>query len=161
MHFDFSTVEDDQSYTSVPEGTYVCRVAEVRVRESRDGSERWSLRLDVDEGDWAGRCAAWDSVTWSERGVHRVKSVLRALGFEVSGVVDVDPNDLVGVRTRVELVTERWENPVTGVREERRRVPYNGYASLEDHGEVLATGQSRQAESSTHGTDRTNDELAF
>jgi len=161
MQFDFSSVEDEQSFTSVPEGVYVCKVTEVRVGESRDGSERWSLRLDVAEGDWAGRLAAWDGLTWSERGVHRVKKVLEAFGFEVSGAVDVDPDDLLGLTAAVQLETERWENPVTGVRQERRRVPYLGYASLEDHGAVLASGQGRQAESDAHGTDGTNDELAF
>lgn len=161
MQHDFSTIEDEQSYTSVPEGTYICKITDVRVRDSRDGSERWSVRLDVDEGDWAGRLAAWDSVTWSERGMHRVKAVLAALGFDVGGVVDVQPNDLLGLRACVQLDTEHWENPATGVRVERRRVPYQGYRSLGDSGVALAAGQGRQAESSAHGTDGTNNGLAF
>ena len=57
MRYDFSTVEDKDSFVSVPEGMHICRVAEVRQGQSRDGSEPWSLRLEVAEGELAGRTA--------------------------------------------------------------------------------------------------------
>src|SRR6185436_20685919 len=97
MRFDFRSVEDVDSYVSVPEGIYHCRVAEVREGKARDGSVRWSLRLEVVDGDWAGRTAAWDSLTWSERGVYRVKKAFEALGLDVSGEVEVEAQDLVNL----------------------------------------------------------------
>ena len=57
MRFDFSQIEDVESFVSIPEGTYLCRVAEVRAGVTRDGSVRWSLRLEVAEGEYAGRTA--------------------------------------------------------------------------------------------------------
>jgi hypothetical protein len=127
MRFDFSKVDDTRSFVSVPEGSYVCRIAEVRQRASRDGSPRWSYRLEVVEGEYSGRTAAWDSITWSDRGIVRVKLVLGALGFDTSGMLELDPNDLIDRKTRVSFLHEKQENAETGERVERLRVPYAGY----------------------------------
>jgi len=131
MRFDFSTVDDSRSFVSVPAGIYACRIAEVRPRLSRDGSPLWSYRLEVDEGEYVGRTAAWDSITWSDRGVARVKQVLAVLGFDTSGMLELEPRDLINRRTRVNFVLELVENPTTGERVERLRVPYAGYQPLQ------------------------------
>ena len=130
MRFDFSQVEDVESFVSIPEGSYPCRVAEVREGLARDGSVRWALRLEVLDGEYAGRTAGWDGLTWSDRGVLRVRRVLEVLGFEVSGEVDLQPADLVGRCVRAEFVAEEREDPLTGRRTARLRVPYAGYATL-------------------------------
>lgn len=128
MQFDFSQLEDGESFISVPEGTYLCRVAEVREGLARDGSARWGYRLEVAEGEYAGRTAAWDAITWSDRGIHRVKRVLSALGVDTSGPVEIEAADLVGLRAFATLEPEEREDPVTGRRQIRLRVPYAGYA---------------------------------
>jgi hypothetical protein len=131
MRFDFSRVEDIESFVSVPEGTYVCRVADVREGLSRDGSIRWSLRLEVAEGEYAGRTAGWDGLTWSDRGIHRVKRVLQVLGLDVSGELELQPSDLIGLRIRAVFESEEREDSATGVRTLRLRVPYLGYSPAE------------------------------
>ena len=127
MLMDFSGIEDVESFVSVPEGTYVCRVAEVREGTTREGSLRWALRLEVADGEYAGRTAAWDGLIWSERGLPRVKRVLQRFGFDVSGRLEIGSSDLVDRRIRVQLVTEEREDPQTGQRTVRLRVPYLGY----------------------------------
>lgn len=127
MHYDFSQIDETESFLTLPPGTYLCRVAEVREGLSRDGSTRWSLRLEVCEGEFVGRTAAWDGLTWSERGIRRVKMVLRALGIEVDGPVDIESGQLVGRRVHAELREERWEDPNTGRSQLRMEVPYAGY----------------------------------
>ena len=131
MQFDFSTVEEETIFAVLPEGVHLCRVGEVRAGTSRDGSARWSLRLDAVEGEHAGRTAAWDSITWSERGVHRVRHVLAGLGFDVGGVVEIEPEDLIGRVARVSLVLEERDDPVRGGRVVRLRVPYLGYEAAD------------------------------
>jgi Protein of unknown function (DUF669) len=131
MRYDFSSVDDVESFVSVPEGLYRCRIAEVRERPARDGSVRWSFRLEVLDGEWAGRTAAWDSVTWSERGIFRVKKVLEALNLDVSGELELEPGDLVNLQALVKVVPEDREDPTTGRRQIRNRVPYLGYAHVD------------------------------
>jgi len=130
MHYDFSQVEDTQSFVSIPEGTYECRIAEVREGLSRDGSVRWSFRLEVLRGEYAGRTAGWDALTWSERGIARVKRTLACFGLDVSGEIDLESSDLVGLGARASFEFEEREDPQTGRRVVRLRVPYAGYAPL-------------------------------
>jgi hypothetical protein len=132
MRFDFSQVQDIESFVSIPEGSYACRVAEVREGLARDGSVRWSLRLEVLDGEYAGRTAGWDGLTWSDRGVLRVQRVLEALGFAVSGEVDIQPTELLGRQVRAAFVAEEREDPLSGRRTVRLRVPYSGYTPLDE-----------------------------
>lgn len=134
MRYDFSDVEDADSFVSVPEGEYVCRVTEVREGQSREGAPRWNLRLEVIEGEWAGRTAAWDSLTWSQRGIHRVKLVLTALGLDTRGELEIDSQELVGLEAHVRLMLEEREDPLTGRRQMRLRVPYQGYRPRSEAG---------------------------
>lgn len=145
MRFDFSQVEDFESYVSVPAGTYVCRIAEVREGLARDGSVRWGFRLEVGDGEYAGRTAAWDSLTWSDRGIYRVKRVLAAFGIDTRGVVDLQPSDLMGLMTVAVLEPEEREDPLTGRRQVRLRVPYAGYTPLSNGVESVREREPRAA----------------
>jgi hypothetical protein len=129
MKLDFSSVDDLESFVSIPEGTYLCRIVDVREGTTREGSPRWALRLEVVEGEYAGRTAAWDGLVFSERGLPRVKQILARLGFDVQGTLELSPADLLDLRATVQFVTEEREDPLTGKRIVRLRVPYTGYES--------------------------------
>lgn len=139
---DFSNVDDTRDYASVPVGEYECRVAEVREREARDGSTRWGLRLEIVSGIYAGRTAAWDSLTFSERGLGRVKHVLATLGLDVDGLDEVQPNEIVGARARVVLEEEEYEAS-DGGRVRSLRVPYRGWSAPTANGaETAPSGEA-------------------
>lgn len=127
MQVDFSQIQDVTSFVSIPEGTYLCKIAEVREQVTRDGSARWAIRLEVVDGEYAGRTAGWDGLNWSERGLPRVKHVLAKLGFEVDGSLELAPNELIGRTVRAIFQEEEREDPLTGSRIVRLRVPYMGY----------------------------------
>ncbi len=154
MRFDFDSIDEVDSFAIVPEGIYEVRVGEVREGHSRDGSTRWSMRLEVAEGDLAGRTAAWDSLTWSERGVHRVQQVLLALGLDATGEIEIEKEDLIGLQARVQLILEESEDGLTGRRRVRLRVPYHGFARSQSpaasNGNIDDPGSN--GESCTHGT---------
>jgi len=143
MRFDFSSVDDVESFVSVPPGTHSVRIADVRPGRSRDGSVRWTFRLEVLDGDYAGRTAAWDSLTWSERGVFRVKKVLEAFGLDVSGELEIETHDLVNLQARAQVMPEEREDPLTGRRQVRMRVPYLGYAPITKAGERAFEAEGR------------------
>lgn len=168
MRFDFSSVEDIESYVSVPEGVHDVRIAEVREGRARDGSVRWTFRLEVLDGDYAGRTAAWDSLTWSERGVFRIKKVLDAFGLDVRGELEIDSRDLVNLQARAQVVPEEREDPMTGRRQVRMRVPYLGYTRIERNGthvngaeaQAAVDGRGVRGEPDVHVEERDED-LAF
>lgn len=131
MQVDFSEIQDVESYVTVPAGVYVCRVAEIREGATRDGHPRWAMRLEVADGDYAGRTAGWDGLSWTDRGLPRVKGILARFGFDVSGMLDLRPDDLIGRRARVQFITETRED-ATGKQVARLRVPFLGYAAVEE-----------------------------
>ena len=128
MDVDFSQIEDIEDYLSVPEGHYRVRVAEVREGWTRDGEVRWAYRLEVTRGEYAGRTAAWDGVSFGERGLKRAKFVLSALGFDTSGRLEFEAPDLVGREVWVEVTAEDRTDPTTGQRAIRPRIPFAGYS---------------------------------
>ena len=134
MKLDFTMIEDVESFVSVPEGTYDCKVSEVRLGITRDGSPRWAMRLEVTDGEYAGRTAAWDALVFSERGLPRVKLVLQCFGLDVTGTLEIEPNDLVGLHARAQCMVEDYEDRLTGRRLTRLRVPYMGYEQTNGNG---------------------------
>ena len=73
MEIDFDAKEAISDFISVPAGTYLCRIAEIRTGSTRAGDERWSIRLVVAEGMHVGKQAAWDSLVFSVRGRARAR----------------------------------------------------------------------------------------
>lgn len=132
MRYDFGSVANVEVYAAIPAGTYVCRVVNAVERVARDGSPRWNLRFDVAEGEFAGRLAGWDSLTWSPRGIHRVQLVLSALGVDARGEVELDASELVGRTARMRWELEEREDTVSGKRTVRLSVPYSGYEALDE-----------------------------
>ncbi|QDU65710.1 DUF669 domain-containing protein [Engelhardtia mirabilis] len=132
MEVDFSEVEEVENYQSVPDGRYLCRVAEVRQGWTQAGDERWTFRLEVVEGDFAGKTAAWDGVSWGERGRRRAKHVLGSMGFDVAGRIALDAGDLIDRQARVTVIAEERVDAQSGVKQVRPRVPFQGYEPVDE-----------------------------
>lgn len=128
MRHDFTGVTETEDFASLPQGWYSVKIEEVREGRTRDGNQRWGLKLAVDGGVFSGRLAAWDGIVWSDRGSPRAKRLLESMGINADGVVNLEPKDLLGRILDVELVLEEWENPMTGRRQRRNVVPYDGFA---------------------------------
>jgi uncharacterized protein DUF669 len=126
MRIDLTDVNDDVEVLTVPEGVYDVRIVDVRLGHTRDGSERWALRLEVVGGDWAGKNAGWDGLIWSDRGKPRVKRVLTALGYPPDREFDLEPDELIGRQGRVQVLHEEYEN-AAGVVTKHLNVPYEGW----------------------------------
>ncbi|HLQ37171.1 MAG TPA: DUF669 domain-containing protein [Planctomycetota bacterium] len=126
MEIDFDAVDHVSDFITVPPGTYLCRVGEVRPGTTRAGDERWSLRLVVAEGQHVGKQAAWDSLVFSVRGRARARQVFHALGLPAQGRVTVEPSDLEGRQALVEVRPVEYANP-SGEVVRRNEVPYDGF----------------------------------
>ena len=142
MEIDFDHQDQVSDFVTVPEGTYLCRVAEVRTGTTRAGDERWSLRLVVAEGQHVGKQAAWDGLVFSTRGRSRARMVLHALGLPSTGKVHIEPADLEGRSALVEVRPSEYESPAGSV-VRRNEVPYDGYRQAEEsaHSESARAGR--------------------
>lgn len=136
MEIDFDAKNQMSDFVTVPPGTYLCRIAEVRQGTTRAGDQRWSLRLVVAEGQHVGKQAAWDSLVFSSRGRARVRMVFLALGLPASGKVHIVPTDLEDRTVLVEVRPAEYQAP-SGETVRRNEVPYDGYRA--------ATGDAPQA----------------
>jgi hypothetical protein len=135
MELEFTNTEDITDFTSVPAGSYLCDISDVRPGTTRTGEERWSYRLVVREGEYAGRHAAYDALVFSERALPRVRRVFAALGLPTAGRVHVEPKDLEGKRAFVEVRPAEYKNDLGEVIR-RNEVPYAGYRAVPANGEI-------------------------
>ena len=131
MELDLDTADNVTDFISVPAGTYLCTVSEVREGKTRNGDARWSLGLTVAEGEYVGRFASFDSMVFSKRGLNRVRKVLAALGLPSKGRVDLDPKDLEGRKALVEVRPSEYMSP-NGDIIRQNEVPYDGYRAIPD-----------------------------
>lgn len=131
MKLDLDEADNVTDFISVPAGTYLCTISEVREGKTRNGDARWSLRLTVAEGEYAGRFASFDSLVFSKRGLNRVRKVLKALGLPSKGKVEITPKDLEGCKAFVEVRPSEYMAP-SGDTIRQNEVPYDGYRSVVD-----------------------------
>lgn len=138
MKVDLDDGDNVTDFISVPQGTYLCSISEVREGKTRNGDARWSLRLTVAEGEYTGRFASFDSLVFSKRGLNRVRKVLAALGLPSKGKVEITPKDLEGRQAFVEVRPSEYMTP-SGDTIRQNEVPYDGYRPMaeEQDGEEL------------------------
>lgn len=134
MEIDFDAADQVSDFVTVPAGTYLCRIAEIRRGVTRAGDERWSLRLVVAEGEHVGKQAAWDSLVFSTRGRARARLVLAALGLPASGRVSIEPADLQDRQALVTIRPTEYAN-TAGETVRGNEVPYDGYRPVPDEEE--------------------------
>lgn len=140
MEIDFDATDRRSDFVTVPAGTYLCRIAEIRPGSTRAGDERWSLRLVVAEGQHVGKQAAWDSLVFSTRGRARARMVLQALGLPASGKVQIEPGDLEGRTALVEVRPAEYQGQ-DGTMVRRNEVPYDGYRATPPESEAAGVGR--------------------
>ena len=121
---------DVDDFVVVEDGEYRMRVGEVRPVEGAAGREAWMLRLELVHGELAGRTAVLDWLNFTERGLRRVRMVLAALGFDVTGSLDVEPEELLGREAMVRVATQESRRESDGRLLRRSRVAYDGWESV-------------------------------
>lgn len=123
-YIDFDQVEDSD-WTPVPEGEYLCRLIRVQQRMTRHEDEQWVLSWQIQRGTYAGKKLR-DSLTFSAKGLSRVKLVYRRMGKDVAGERMLQPQDLLAGYAWVYAGMETYDGR-DGKTREANKVPYAGY----------------------------------
>ena len=139
--------------TALPADQYRCRVAAVEEASTQYGDEMWKLRLEVVEGEHAGRYL-FDNIAFSTKGLGRVKLVCSRLGIDVSGELDLTPDMLEGREVLVTAEIEDYED-AAGKTKQRNHVPFSGYERVE------GPEESCENESSEHENGEDEEGIPF
>jgi hypothetical protein len=133
MKIDFTGVEGQKAFEPIPSGKYVVEVADYREGVASESAKNpgaptisWQLTVESAlNGDTViehrgkeinveGR-VVWENMTLVQNSFWRLKAFLEACGFDVSGEVDFDPDDVVGSRLVVKVgIQQGKKNPQTG-----------------------------------------------
>ena len=130
MQINFDEIDSIGEYQPVPEGTYVCRVARVDEARSSRGDDMWKLRLEIEDGEHAGR-VIFDRLVFSPRAMPRVKRICQCLGVRVEGQLELTADMLVGRRCQVRVLVGDYIDQ-DGEARTNNTVPYDGYEAAPD-----------------------------
>lgn len=122
---DFNNVDDVQDFSPLPDGKYLCRVAEVEEAATQYGDEMWKLRFAVESGPHRGRYI-FDNMVFSDAAMKRVKLICSRLGLDISRELDITPALIKGRSCYVTVETEEYEDQ-EGNAKKRNVVPFAGY----------------------------------
>ncbi len=105
---DFSQVED---LKPIPEGVYLATVTAAKAGKSKAGNDKIDITWKVEEGEFEGR-NIFDTMTFTEKSMYRVKATLLGLGFDETFSGEIVPDDLVGKTASIVVTIEQNEGQV-------------------------------------------------
>ena len=141
---DFSKVDEVQNYSPLPDGRYLCRVAEVEQATTQHGDEMWKLRFLVEAGPHRGRYI-FDNMVFSEAAMKRVKLLCSRLDLNAAGELDLTPALIKGRTCYLTVETEEYEDG-EGMTKKRNVVPFAGYERADETGALGATKPSAMSD---------------
>jgi Protein of unknown function (DUF669) len=121
----FAGVDDVDDYSPIPDGSYLCRLAEIESDTTRNGDEMWKLRFAVESGPQAGRYI-FDNMVFSAAAMKRVKLICSRLGMDTGGELDLTTESIRGRRCVVTVQTEEYVDDQDQTKR-RNVVPFAGY----------------------------------
>ena len=141
---DFANIDDVQDFTPLPDGEYLCRLAEIEEASTYNGDELWKLKFEVTDGEFAGRYI-FDNMVFSEAALKRVKLICSRLGIDVSGEIDLTPSMLEGATCYITTEIEEYEDN-EGKIKRRNTVPFAGYEHIDSQEKETASSSELSEE---------------
>lgn len=152
MKLDFTNVEGQQTFEPIPAGKYVVEVTDYREGTASDTAKNpgaatvsWQLTVEsLINGDThltnregkeikvEGR-TVWENMTLVENSFWRLKAFLEACGFDVSGEIDFNPDQVVGSRLVAKVAIQRGRKGDDGTEYDPRN-QVKSWHSLSDEG---------------------------
>lgn len=104
LNLDFSSVP---SREALPEGVYELQIAAVTEKNSSTGNPMLAVEYDVLNVD--GNRKVFDNYVLIDKCLWKVKELFDALGIDTSEIVDIDPQELVGMTCKAKIIQEEYE----------------------------------------------------
>jgi len=122
---DFTNVSEIADFSPVPDGEYLCRLADIEQDLTRAGDEMWKLRWQVEGGEHDSRLL-FDNMVFSPKAMSRVKLICSSCGLDVSGELDLETSMLLNKRALISTYQEEYEDD-KGQSKVRNCIPFDGY----------------------------------
>lgn len=105
---DFTNVQGG-SFTPVPEGEYNVVLEKAEMKKAKtDGSDMISVTWSITDEEYENR-KLFENYSLKPQALWKLKNTLGALGFDVSGALEFDVEDLVGQEAVALVVIETYE----------------------------------------------------
>lgn len=133
MKIDFSGVQGQKTFEPIPPGKYIVEVADYREGVASENAKNagaptlsWQLNVESTangdtELEYRGNTinvenrVLWENMTLVENSLWRLKAFLEACGFDVSGEIDFDPDEVLNSRLVVKVgIQPARKNKETG-----------------------------------------------
>ncbi len=105
INVDFTNVQSQ--FEPIPPGTYEAEIVEASEKVSQNGSQMIELRLQVEHEGRQRKL--FFNLVFHENAMWKVKQIMKNLGFDVSGPLEINASDFVGLPCRVVVNNEQYE----------------------------------------------------
>lgn len=106
IKLDFSNVTGG-NFEPMPAGDYTLEIEKVESKVSKAGNNMLNITyVTVDEGEHKGN-KVFDLYVLTEKALWKLKDLFTAIGFDTDGLVDFDPEDLVGQTILANVIVEQ------------------------------------------------------
>lgn len=128
-----SQVEDAEDFTPLPDGEYLCSLEDVEETTTKErGDDLWRLKWRVEQEVGHGRII-FDQLVFSAGGLKRVKLVLKRLGFNVDGPLELSPEDFKGIEAHLTVRGKTYTRN-DGTTGHGNEVEFGGYRAADGTG---------------------------
>lgn len=151
MKIDFTNTEGQQTFEPIPAGKYLVEVTDYRSGNASDkaknpGADTISWELTVESTSTGetvvtdrngkdikveGR-KVWENMTIVESSFWRLKALLEACGFDVSGEIDFDPDEVLNSQLIVKVGIQKGRKNAETGEEYDPRNSVKSFHALED-----------------------------
>lgn len=143
LRIDFTDVEGQTEFKPVPPSKQNVRITdwdqgETGANSKNPGSPKLTLELTIEDGEYSGR-RIWDTFTFSEKVLWKIKGLLTAIGEDVSRpwtvaeILEAAP-DWVGKPLTVRLAVQNARRGEDGTEYQARNQVKNYYPAADDSG---------------------------
>lgn len=137
VKINFDDVPESQDWGPIPEGKYLCMVNSVEEKFTNNGDGMWVIELKiVEEGRQNGKTVR-DRIVFSERALPRARDFMEALGLDVRGEVEIDPDDIMDKVVVVDIIQEKYFSEKFMEERTGNKVPYRGYSKAKGSGKKV------------------------
>lgn len=107
MNLDFSNVP---SREPLAEGIYALQIAKAEEKIASTGTPMLTLEYDVMEVE--GNRKLWENYPLIDSALWKIQELCKAIGIDASGVVSLEPQDLVGQVVNAKVVQDTYNGEV-------------------------------------------------